>query len=271
MTAFYSDDERALGEDFAQHGYVIREATDRAALDRIRAEIVRLAVAHLKCAAPNDAGVFLERIHEMVKPADLNALRLAVFGGLNANDWLRATYFAVARRHLERLVGNELAMQNRVNLSVQMPDDDSSTLPIHADTFGGESPFQVVVWLPLVDSRGTQSMFILPRAKNTELLPTLRAFADKGGMAGLYAHVEPELVWLDVPYGSALVFSTNQLHGNVINRERTTRWSLNCRFKGLFTPYTSEEKSLGAFYRPITMRPVTRIGLDYEPPGGFEE
>ena len=40
----------------------------------------------------------------------LSALRLAIFHGLNACEWLRPAYFAVARQYLESLVGNELAL-----------------------------------------------------------------------------------------------------------------------------------------------------------------
>jgi sporadic carbohydrate cluster 2OG-Fe(II) oxygenase len=270
VTAFYSAEERDLGRDFLERGYVIREVCDRGALDAIREEVVRLACAHLKCDRPNNADGFLNGIHDVVAPANLNALRLAIYHGINATDWLRPSYFATARRHLELLVGNELAMQGRVNLSIQMSNDDSSILPIHADAFGGETPFQVVAWLPLVDCYRTKSMFILPYEANRQLLPKMAEFRS-GGMAQLYDEVKDQLIWLDVPYGSVLVFSTNQLHGNIVNAEPTTRWSMNCRFTGLFTPYTSQEKKLGSFYLPITMRPVSRIGLDYEPPGGFEE
>ena len=63
----------------------------------------------------------------------------------------------------------------------------------------------------------------------------------------------------------------NLLHGNVVNREEKTRWSLNCRFTGLFTPYTSCEKSLGGFYLPITTRIVSRVGMNYQTPEGFDE
>jgi sporadic carbohydrate cluster 2OG-Fe(II) oxygenase len=248
----------------------VRDVCDRDALEAIREEVVRLACTHLKCPPPNDPGRFLDDIHQLVAPKDLNALRLAIYHGVNAAAWLRPSYFALARRHLELLVGNELAMQNRVNLSIQMSNDDSSILPIHADAFGGETPFQVVVWLPLVDCYRTKSMFILPYAENRALLPRMKEFR-AGGMAEVFDAIKDQLVWLDVPFGSVLLFSTNQLHGNVVNGEATTRWSMNCRFTGLFTPYTSQEKKLGSFYLPITTRPVTQVGLDYEPPGGFEE
>jgi sporadic carbohydrate cluster 2OG-Fe(II) oxygenase len=270
LTSFYSDAERELGRDFLDRGYVVREVCDRGALGAIREEVVRLACAHLKCAKPNNLDAFLNGIHEIVAPADLNPLRLAIYHGLSAAGWVRPTYFAVARRHLELLVGNELAMQNRINLSIQMSNDDSSLLPIHADVFGGETPFQVVSWLPLVDCFRTKSMFILPHDQNRDILPRMKEFRD-GGMTAVFETVKDQLVWLDVPFGSVLIFSSNQLHGNVVNTEATSRWSLNSRFTGLFTPYTSQERTLGSYYLPITMRPVSQLGLDYEPPGGFEE
>ena len=171
---------------------------------------------------------------------------------------------------IEPLVGNELAMQNRVNLSIQLPEDDSSLLPIHADAFGGETPFQVVEWLPLVDCHSTKSMFILPRPACERVYAEFRKYEGKG-MDTLFEDVKDELVWCDVPYGHVLVFSPNQLHGGVINREPETRWSMNCRLTGLFTPYRGAEKKLGSYYLPITTRAVTRVGMAYQEPSGFEE
>jgi sporadic carbohydrate cluster 2OG-Fe(II) oxygenase len=161
-------------------------------------------------------------------------------------------------------------MQNRVNLSIQFPDDDSSLLPIHADSFGGETPFQVVEWLPLVDCYKTKTMFILPRSKSEKSYDNFTRYQGKG-MDSLHQDTEKDLVWLDVPYGTVLVFSPNFLHGGAINREPETRWSMNCRLTGLFTPYRGAEKKLGSYYLPITTRPVTRIGLAYKEPTGFTE
>ena len=36
------------------------------------------------------------------------------------------------------------------------------------------------------------------------------------------------------------------LIGNIVNKENETRWSLNCRFKGIFTPYN--DKKIGEFF-----------------------
>jgi sporadic carbohydrate cluster 2OG-Fe(II) oxygenase len=270
VESFFTPYEAELSRDFMAHGYVIRDVEDRSALDELRSAIAELVCRHLGSAAPANAGTFLDEIHDRVRPEKLNDLRLAVYRGMNELPWLRPTYFALGRRVLETLVGNELAMQNRVNLSIQMPDDDSSLLDIHADVYGGDTPFQVVQWLPLVDCFNTKSMFILPPAQNEPINRNLHKI-DDGGMNALYERVKNDVEWLSVPYGKVLVFTPNLLHGNIVNSEKTTRWTMNTRFTGLFTPYTSYEKKLGSYYLPITVRAVSRVGMRYEPPSGFEE
>ena len=66
---------------------------------------------------------------------------------------------------LTNVVGNELAMQNNINLSIQIPNDETSLLPIHSDTWSGDSPFESVLWVPMVNCYNTKSMFILNSKK----------------------------------------------------------------------------------------------------------
>lgn len=270
VTSFFSDEQSKLAEDFLENGYVVRPVDDRDMLDDLRHRIARIACDHLQIDVPADVGAFMNNFRDYCPIEKLNALRLDTYRKMNAEPWFRPTYFALGRSLVETLVGNELAMQNRVNLSIQLPDDDSSLLPIHADAFGGETPYQVVQWLPLVDCYGTKTMFILPRKKCEEVYSDFTRYADKG-MDQLFDDVKDDLVWLNVPYGSVLIFSPNYLHGGVINTEREARWSMNCRITGLFTPYTGAEKKLGSYYLPITTKPVTKVGLTYKEPAGFVE
>lgn len=258
---FLPSEEAALGERFLADGYVIRPVEDPIAFARIQSEVAA-AAALLGLPVPADARAFLDGIHRHVDAVRLNDLRLGVFDHLNALPWFRPAYFSLVRRTLEVLVGNELAMQLRVNLSIQLPADDSSLLPVHSDVWNGDSPYEVVVWLPLVDCRGTKSMFLLPPAANAEMSDR---FAELGRSAeDLFHAVEDRLTWIDIKAGEVLVFTPNLMHGNRVNTEGETRWSMNCRFKGLFTPYA--DKRLGEFFEPITLRPATRLGAAYRFP-----
>lgn len=263
--SFLTDADQALAERFLADGFVVVEAEDRGGLDRIRALAAGLAAKHLKSPMPDDVSHFLDRIHEKVDAVRLNDLRLTVIGGLNAAAWLRPAYYGLARSALAAICGNELAMQRRLNLSIQLPGDESSLLPVHADVWAGDSPFEVVLWVPLVDCHDTKSMFLLPPEPDR----AARARWDElGGKSteDLFQAIEADLEWLSVPYGKVVVFSQTLMHGNRVNREKDSRWSMNCRFKGVFSPYG--DKKLGEFFEPITLRAASRMGLDYEFPGG---
>ncbi len=268
VDGFLRQDEAALGAQFLEHGYVIAPVADLAALDSLRGAMAEIAARYLGLGRPKDPGALLDDIHGQVEAADLNALRLAVINGVNGLPWARQVYFELARPLLETIVGNELAMQRRLNLSIQLPGDDSSLLAVHADVWDGDSPFEVVVWLPFVDCFNTKTMFLLPPEQGRAVEARMADF-DGGDTDALFADIEDDLVWLDVPYGKVLLFNQNLMHGNRINREGGTRWTMNCRFKGLFSPYAG--KRLGEFFEPITIRAASRVGMSYELPGGFVE
>jgi len=261
--SFWRDDERGLADAFVRDGYVILPAESRGDLDRMRDLLADIAASYLKLPVAEDKAAFLNRIHEKVDVQRLNDLRLAVIREMNEESWTRLSYFNTARRALEILAGNELAMQLRINLSIQLPNDDSSLLPVHADVWAGDSPYEVVLWIPYVDVYGTKTMFILPRDKDSRYQAKMNELKLKSAEE-LYRAIEPDLRWLDIPYGNVLLFTQNVMHGNIVNREPETRWSSNCRFKSLFSPY--HDKKLGEFFEPILVRPATRIGASYRLP-----
>jgi sporadic carbohydrate cluster 2OG-Fe(II) oxygenase len=260
--AFLTSDETTLITRFLADGHVIVPVEDEAALTQIQSTAAAIAAAKLGLPKRSDPQYFLDEIHGAVDAAQLNELRLGVFDGLNAEAWFRPAYFSLARRSLEVLVGNELAMQLRVNLSIQLPEDDSSLLPVHSDIWNGDSAYEVVAWLPLVDCHRTKSMFLLPPDANRRALARFAALGRSS--EEVYQAIETELLWLEVKAGEIVIFSPTLMHGNRVNREKGTRWSMNCRFKGLFTPYA--DKRLGEFFEPITLRPTTRIGAAFRLP-----
>ncbi|MGH7327912.1 MAG: sporadic carbohydrate cluster 2OG-Fe(II) oxygenase [Polyangiaceae bacterium] len=266
-TSFADPADARLGEAFLTDGYVVAPAEDRAALDRIRDFLAAEAAQHLGLAKPAEPGRFLDEVADHLDAGRLNELRLGLIEALGAASWFRPTYFACGRRILENLVGNELAMQRGLGFSIQLPGDETSLLPLHSDAWSEDSPFEVVLWIPFVDVFGTKSMFILPRAADARWRSRLHEFAG-ASVEALTSAAEPDLLYLEIPYGNVLVFTHTLMHGNRINREKTTRWSINIRFKGLFTPYS--DKQLGDFFDPIAIRPATRVGMNYALPSGFE-
>ena len=153
-------------------------------------------------------------------------------------------------------------MQLRVNLSIQLPKDSSSLLPLHSDVWSGDSPFETVVWLPLVDCYKTKAMYILPPNKY-EKIKLLFNNKKNNSSEKLFKKIKKDIKWLKINYGQVLIFNQCLPHGNVVNIEKETRWSLNCRFKSLFTPYN--DKKIGEFFEPISLKKVSELALKYKP------
>jgi len=260
-------EEKTIGDRFLEVGHLVVDAEDLDALSRIRQTASRLAADFLGVEQPYDIGAFLDGISTQVDPDRLNELRLSVINGLNTQTWFRPAYYSLVRSALTDLVGNELAMQRRINLSIQLPNDDSSLLPVHADVWDGDSPFEVVVWVPLVDCYRSKSMYLLEPPRDREVQSRLHEFG-RADAEDIFQAVADDVTFIDIAYGQVLIFSLTLMHGNRINEERETRWSMNCRFKSVMSPYA--DKKLGEFFEPITLRPATRMGLDYQLPGEFD-
>lgn len=252
----------ALGSKFEQKGYVVLPVSDLLLFQEIQSFVSNAAAELLRIDVEEPVHL-LNKIHEYLRVDELNQFRMAVIQKIKGQSWFRPAYFQLAKIGLEKLVGNELAMQLRVNLSIQMPKDDSSLLAVHSDVWSGDSPFEIVAWIPLVDCYGTKTMYILPPLENEILCDDFRKFS-KLSSGELFDSIAHKVEWIDIKAGEILLFNQNLLHGNVVNSESETRWSMNCRFKSVFTPYG--DKKIGEFFEPITLKPMSRLGMQYQYP-----
>ena len=260
---FFDKYETEGFNQYLQNGYIIRPVADLGALQWMRNNFVEIVSECLGITDFYEPEELLNYIHDRVEVKELNQFRLKVIRAFNSVSEFREMYYRVARPYLEILVGNELAMQLRVNLSIQFPNDDSSLLPVHADVWSGDSPYEVVVWLPIVNCYGTKAMYLLPPKHSETLSKDFREMSGKNS-EDLYQSIKSDVQWLEVQFGEVLVFDQALPHGNRTNTEKETRWSMNCRFKSVFSPYG--DKKLGEFFEPITLRAATKVGMRYKLP-----
>ena len=262
---FLTKDEKKIENDYLQQGYIIKPSANRESLDNIKKTFLFLIKNYLhenKISFDENDDLF-NNIHKYINIEKLNDFRLKIIQDINNIEDFRKNYFNIARQNIESLIGSEIAMQLRINLSIQFPQDDSSLLPIHADTWSGDSPFEIVVWTPLVDCYKTKAMFLL-QPKYQDLVKKLLNNKEIKSGEDLFLSLESKLKWMDIKYGNILIFNQGLPHGNRINLENETRWSLNCRFKSIFSPYG--DKKLGEFFEPVTLKPASLAGMKYEFP-----
>ena len=258
--SFLNAEDTALGEQFLTDGYVIQPSESPETLKGLRSVIIGNANDWLNKNGRRTPIADLKESHLSIPLAKINDVRLALFAQLNSSQDSRRQYFSLASDLLQRLVGNELAMQNKLNLSIQQPGDQTSVLELHSDVWAGDSPFQVVLWVPLTDSSATNAMFLLPPETSKEAYARART-GELQSMAEIHVAYQDQFQAIEVKFGDILIFDSNCLHGNQLNTTNVSRWSLNCRIASLMAPATTPERRLGSYYSPIMVRPATRMGL----------
>ena len=95
---------------------------------------------------------------------------MSLYSKLNSKEEFLKSYYEFGKEYLQIICGNELVMQRKVNLSIQLSNDDSSLLPLHSDVWSGCSPFEVVLWIPMVNCEKTNSMYILSKRIMTNFM-----------------------------------------------------------------------------------------------------
>ena len=117
--------------------------------------------------------------------------------------------------------------------------------------------------MPFVDVARTKSMFILDLEQNARHIELMERKKVSSSLE-IMDEIRDDVTWLEMKFGEVLLFTQNVMHGNVLNEESTTRWSTNCRFKSVLSPF--EDKRNGEFFEPISLRPATRLGAAYSLP-----
>ncbi len=251
-------------KDLIEKGYFIVDTEDIEDLENIRKSFL----GYLKDSCDIDiTEKQLEFLHEKVSVSDINDIRYGFYKHINSlEEDFALRYLNLAKDSVIEVAGSELASNKNVNFSIQMPNDESSVLPLHSDIFSGESPYQVNLWVPLTNANDTNSMFLFNPEFSRYVCKNFSKY-EKQGIEGLMDNNVENFSFLTIPYGKVLIFSPTCLHGNIINKTETTRISINCRYKNLFTPYNKakeSEKKLATFYKPITPTAASFIGLNFE-------
>lgn len=258
----YIKKDASLVKKFIKKGYIIFDIENKSSLNYIQ-NICKKKIQQffLKKKIKFKKKNILDNFHKFLDKNELNNFRMEIYSKINSDKKILDKYTSLAKKKLDIICGNEIAIQRKINLSIQFPDDNSSLLPIHSDVWSGCSPYEVVLWIPLVKVSKSKSMFIFPKSLNDKIYKSFGKYSDS---KKLFDKHKDKIKFLKLNYGQGLIFMHSIMHGNIINRTRETRWSLNCRYKSLMSPY--DKKIIGETFIPFEIKPATKFGLEYEHP-----
>jgi len=204
-----------------------------------------------------DQHVDLQHLHHLEIP-NMNAIRLECFKAINNIKGLDEILERLAGENLTRILGPDLLVQKKLNLSIQTPGDKSSILEPHSDCWSGDSPFQINLWIPLTDTFGTNSMFLFDIPESISTITRIHS----GAQIEAKTPIDRQR-FLSFKYGQILLFNPALIHGNVLNETEKTRVSLNIRFKSLFSPdAVSTSRSSGTYYRLFKLSNWTKLAFN---------
>ena len=116
----------------------------------------------------------LESLHKFINHKNINDLRLKSFREINKKlDW-RKCILDLCENEITSIIGSDILIQSKINLSIQMPKDKSSKLSIHSDSWSADSPFQINLWLPLTPAYDTNSMFVFSKKESLKIVKKLK-------------------------------------------------------------------------------------------------
>jgi len=247
---------------FQENGYLIKKIKDVKSLSYINNIFEKSLLKEIKLKHKK---IQLNKLHKTISKTAVNSLRISLIKKINKDNNFSLNYYNVAKNTLDFLVGNEVAMQKNINISIQTPKDKNSMLSMHSDIHAGESPFEVVAWLPLTDvEANSMSMFITKPKFNKIINKTITN--SKKNIDEIYKKHKKKFKFIKIKLGEILIFSPILLHGNTINETNTTRVSMNCRFKSLLSPYnvfSKTHRNMPHFFKPLIIKPMTRIGFNF--------
>lgn len=200
----------------------------------------------------------INNLHSKVEKSKINDVRLKLIE-LFSTTAVKDLIYSSLQKEIDSLVGSEIAIQKNINLNIQVPDCDQSLLPFHSDVLCGNSPYEVVVWIPLVDVYDTKTMYIFD-LETSKLIK--EEISNNTPRVDLERKYQDKKVFMNLDEGEALIFSPFLIHGNQVNESSETRVSLNLRFKNYFSPY--KDKLLLSYFEAYRIGTQTRLALNYE-------
>ena len=204
-------------------------------------------------------------LHNIIPLQNINKLRIQSFQAINKLENWDKKYYSLIQTEIDRILGPDILIQRKLNLSIQMPNDPTSILSIHSDTLSGQSPFEIVVWLPITDAYESNAMFYFDVETSHQIRLEMIKY-EQNGLDFIREKYWYKHKLLNIKVGEIAFFTSTIFHGNILNETNHTRISINCRFKNLYSPETSpepNERGVGMFYKLLKTSPVTDIAMNY--------
>ena len=244
---------------FDEKAFAVIKADDFISLKYVKKEIYNFSVRELNLKTIN-MNKFFNSFHELkIDNLKLNQYRLKLINFLTKNKIFKKKLYESFEKSITKILGEDIAVQKSLNVVIHQPRNLDFS-PIHRD--GPEnSPYEIVLWLPLTDCYKTKSIYLLNKTLTENNLKYLDTKKKKYQIL-LNKKLKKYGKLPKVKFGEAVVFWSCLLHSVPENIENETRWTFNLSLKNLFTPYG--KKGFLDYFEILKTSGLSNFGIDFE-------
>ena len=237
------------------NGFQVVKIKNLSYLKKIKLKIYDLSI-RIERDKYKNIDKYFDHFHKIIKDSTiLNEFRIELISKINSNNYIRNNIFKSFENELLNILGPDIAVQKNVNLSVNLPKD-LNVVPIHRDA-PPSSNFDLAIVIPLTTFFNSKNLYVL-NLKDTYKSLKLYSKNEKRYKSFSIKNAKK----LSIKFGQILVFWPGLKHMVPYNLENESRWSLNIRFKNIFSPYGS--KDFLDFYEIIKLSKFTKMNLDFQ-------
>lgn len=178
--------------------------------------------------------------------------------------------------YFTRLLGSDLHIQQKPFLRISRPGVADDNIGMHRDTWYGDTPYEISVWIPFTDTDEGNALRVAPGSHlwSEEAHPVERVdgSVEKGSVKHSlgFIHGQPKRLVGGVPtiplrvrVGQMIVFSLALLHGVEVNRSTRTRVSMDVRLTNSLAPVKFSRSRNEHYYEPLCRSPVSEVAKRY--------
>ena len=248
--------------DFRSRGFFIAKASNIQPLKQIQSFLANLVKPYNSNFNIFENEELLNRFHSYYSSEEskLNDIRMKIINEIdlsNKTNLLSASVFEAFKDLIISLLGPDILAQKSTNLVIQ-PPKSSFFSELHRDA-PGNSEFELVAWVPMVNCYEGKSFYIIDKKNSLKMLQSYRSkkFSNWDDFRESSLSFATEV---SVPFGSALFFWTGLLHGSFVNTSEETRWSFNTRFKNSFSPCGIKDPF--QYFETLQVSDLTKLALE---------
>lgn len=254
-------------ENFAKDGYVVLDYYETIYLE----EFKQIILDKLRLILENQ-DITLETFHKFVIDDEQ---KINIQYQLNKMIWDEGLHEQIIKDNINiyyELIGKDLDIQTQPYLRIARPNCPQDNIGFHRDTFYGSSAYELSSVIPLVNLNEKSALQIEPYSHNKSSIPytkvesqTIKKGDKKSQLGFQYA---PKIIDKDykinaipipLKFKQILAFGLGTIHGQEVNTDSITRWSLDVRVKNSFISSSTKD----SYYKPFTLSPVAQTAQSY--------